>query len=1057
MTELGAAPPISERRNLTVLMVDMVGSTSLSEEYDPEDVDVILREYRRLCFSHVIRFNGKIVNFVGDAVAACFGWPRASENDAERAVLGAIGILQAVKELEILHHQRVRVRIGIATGLVVARETQREDGTKDIEIIGMAPNLASRLDSHAELNGMLICPVTASLVGGRFRLRKVGPLAIKGLTSKVTAFAVEAERPLLSRFEGRSGGDRGFSLVGRDYQLQELVRSWEAVKAHHGRMVFVVGEGGIGKSCLVQALLHSISAESHVRMILQCSPFHMDTPLHPVVRALRQAWGITNEDNDASALVRIRAGLAEYGFDSPDHWILMAMLLDLGPSAAGFEIPNDSPGKIRRRMLDFLVAYLLRIAERQPVVVVLEDGHWIDPSTRSLMEMAGTELEARPILAVVTTRPPIIDHRTLVSTTISLHPLPRDAVHTLAKTVAGGKTIPRPVLELISSRTDGVPLFVEEVTKALLESGALIEADDQFLLVGELDQIDIPTSLNDILDARVDHAHGAKNFIQAAACIGREFSIDLLSAAMALPGETVEFGVRSLAQSGLIERQGDAEAGSYAFSHLLIQQAAHEMLLRSERRLVHGRIAEALAELQPNLRETQPEELARHLLEANRPVDALPLFEAAGARAADRSAYVEAVSHFRRSLQLVEKLDDDHQRYSAELRLLMQIGPALMALRGYADETVASTYRRALQLLDGLVERDDERTAALFGLWTYYVVSNQLSEALSTGNRLYSIAAKNNNEDLLLEAHVLLAVTHFARGTVARSLEHSRAALRIYHPARHRHHARVYGQEPGMAATTFLSIALWWLGQEAEGLRASEQALDLARESNHPFSIAFCLSILARLHMLRGDAPKAWELASQAAKISDEQVFPVWGATATIVSGWAEAQLDDDRTKGLQKMRAGIRAYAGLGSRLSGPLYEALLLELEDDGPSDLALERIRKIRRTAEASEGLGDYVELMRIEAAVLRRSGDLEGAEQELRTALARATEMSALAWLVRIALDLGEVLLETGRGEEGLALVERAAGRVDPAVGSPILDRMVSQFKKTCESVGLNLSL
>ena len=260
-----------------------------------------------------------------------------------------------------------------------------------------------------------------------------------------------------------------------------------------------------------------------------------------------------------------------------------------------------------------------------------------------------------------------------------------------------------------------------------------------------------------------------------------------------------------------------------------------------------------------------------------------------------------------------------------------------------------------------------------------------------------------------------------------------------------------------MAATTFLSIALWWLGQEAEGLRASEQALDLARESNHPFSIAFCLSILARLHMLRGDAPKAWELASQAAKISDEQVFPVWGATATIVSGWAEAQLDDDRTKGLQKMRAGIRAYAGLGSRLSGPLYEALLLELEDDGQSDLALERIRKIRRTAEASEGLGDYVELMRIEAAVLRRSGDLEGAEQELRTALARATEMSALAWLVRIALDLGEVLLETGRGEEGLALVERAAGRVDPAVGSPILDRMVSQFKKTCESVGLNLSL
>ena len=1053
MTELGAANLISERRNLTVMMVDMVGSTSLSEEYDPEDVDVVLQEYRRLCFSHVLRFNGEIVNFVGDAVAACFGWPCANENDAERAVLGAIGILQAVKELETLHHRRVRVRIGIATGLVVARETQRDDGTRDTEIIGMAPNLASRLHGYAERDGMLICPVTASLVSGRFRLREVGPLAIKGLTSQLTAFAVEAERPLLSRFEGRSGGDGGFSLVGRDYELQELLGSWEAVKAHQGRMVFVVGEGGIGKSCLVQALLHSISPETHARMILQCSPFHMDTPLHPVVRALRQAWGITDEDDDASALGRIRAALGEYGFDSPDHSGLMAMLLDLDPSAARFDIPNDSPGKIRRRMLDFLIAYLLRIAERLPVVVVVEDAHWIDPTTRSLMEMAGTELHARRILALVTSRPPLIDQRTVVSTTISLNPLPEGAIHRLIRTVAGGKGIPRPVLELIASRTDGVPLFIEEVTKALLESGALTEADDQFLLVGELDQIDIPTSLNDVLGARVDHAHGARNFIQAAACIGREFSIDILAAAMALPGETVEFGLRSLAQSELIERQGDPDAGRYVFRHLLIQQAAHEMLLKSERRIVHGRIAEALARLQPNLRETQPEELARHLLEANRPVEALPLFEAAGARAADRSAYVEAVSHFRRSLQLVEQLDDPHQRYSVELRLLMQIGPALMALRGYADETVASTYRKALQLLDGLVEHDGEKTAALFGLWTYYVVSNQLSEALSTGNGLYSIAEKINDEDLLLEAHVLLAVTHFARGTVARSLEHSRAALRIYHPARHRHHARVYGQEPGMAATTFLAIALWWLGEEAEALRTSEQALELARKSDHPFSMAFCLSILARLHMLRGDAPKASELAAQAARISDEQLFPVWGATAAIVSGWAEAQLNDDKAEGLQKMKAGIRAYAALGSQLSAPLYEALLLDLESERQSfDLALERVRKIRHTAEVAEGLGDYVEIMRIEGAILRRSGDIEGAEQELRAALARAIDMSALAWSVRIALDLGDVLLETGRGEEGLALVGRTAGCVDAAAGSPILDRAVNRFKAACERTG-----
>jgi len=814
-------------------------------------------------------------------------------------------------------------------------------------------------------------------------------------------------------------------------------------------MIFVVGEGGIGKSCLVQALLRDIEEEDHTRILLQCSPFHTDTPLYPVVHALRQTWGVANANDDASAFARICAALKEYDLDTPLNSSLMAKMLDLDPLAAGFEIPNDTPAKLRRQGLDLLVAYLVRMQERLPVVIVLEDAHWIDPSTLSLVEIAAAELEDRRILLLVTGRPPLAAPRTAVSTTVSLQPLPESASRRLVNVVAGGRAIPSPILELICNRTDGIPLYIEEVTKTLLETQQLVAENDRYIAAGEVDQIEIPVSLSDVLNSRVDRAPALKNLIQAASCTGREFSADLLGAAVPLSAEDIEQGLESLVQSELIERQAEGPSGYYAFRHFLIQQAAHEMLLKSERSAIHGRIAGALARLRPGLQETQPEELARHLLEAHCPVEALPLFEAAAARSADGSAYVEAVSHLRHALELVEHLDDPRQRRSTELRLLMQIGPALMALRGYADEAVASTYRKALQLIEGLADNDGEKITALFGLWTYYVVSNQLKNAMSTGNSLCDIAEASNEENLLLEAHILLAVTHFARGTVEQSLEHSKAALRIYDPDRHRHHARIYGQEPGMAATTFLALAHWWLGKEAEALRISEEALNLAENSAHPFSMAFYKAIMARLHMLRGDAPAALKMAADAATISDEQLFPVWRATAAIVSGWAHAKLDSDKRMGVQQMKAGIRAYAELGSQLSAPLYEALLLELElelDEVDPPSALSKIHSICERAQESEGLGDYTELMRIEGAILRRSGRHDDAEGQLRAALARADEMSARAWGVRIALELGDLLLETGRATDGLALVERNASHVDAVTGSPILDAAVRDFKE-----------
>jgi class 3 adenylate cyclase/tetratricopeptide (TPR) repeat protein len=1043
MTGVGASAAISERRNLTVMIVDVVGSTWLSQEFDPEDVTSLLHDYRRICETSVLRLKGSIVNIIGDEVAACFGWPYAHEDDAERAIRVASAILDAVTELETLHRQRVSVRIGIATGMVVAREL-RGNGVGARELIGTAPNLAARLQHHADPDGMLICPATAALVVDRFALREVGPLSIKGLTGPMTAFAVAGERPHCSRFEARSRGDRKRQLVGRDKQLQQLKAGWALACAGHGNAIFAVGEGGIGKSCLVQAFLREV-AEDHERMIFQCSPFETDTPLYPVVRATRQAWALESVEDDAAALERINAALAEHGFDDGQHLALLAMMLNLDPSVASYTLPTDSPQQVRRRLLDFLVAYIGRVAERRPTVVVLEDAHWIDPTTRLLVEMTKASLASQRILLLVTGRPPVDDELARGALALFLDPLRQAAVRDLICLVAHGKKLPAPVLDMIAGRTDGVPLFVEELTKSLLESGALVESADEYLLVEDLEHIDIPLSLNDLLNARVDHALGAKEVIQAAACIGREFSTDLLLAATGLPPEKVSDELASLAKAELIHPDGGPGSACYAFRHSLIQQAAYGMLLKSARSALHGRIADALVTLRPNLSDSQPEILARHLLSANRPVEALPLFEAAGTRAAGRSASVEAVRHLRRALDLVDCLGDD-SRHVTELRLLMKIGPALMALRGYADQTVASTYRKALRLLDGLTGGEGEKIPALFGLWTYYVVSNQLDEALAIGDRLHAIAGQVNDEDLLLESHILLAVTHFARGGVRLSCRHSEAALRLYDPRRHRSHANIYGQEPGMAATTFLASSLWWLGDEAEALRTADRALMLAEASKHPFSMAFCLSILARLHMLRADAPAASALAARAAEISEEQLFPVWGATAAIISGWAEAKASGGAPAGVDKMRAGLRAYAGVGAQLSAPVYRALLLDLEGESADPArALAEIRAIRAAAEASRGLGDYVEMMRVEATLLRRAGDLEAAEQTFRQALARATEMSAFAWAMRTALDFGELLLQLGRAEEAHSLVAEYAAHVRPAPGSPILDLSVREFK------------
>lgn len=1035
---------LPERRRLTVVMVDLVGSTSLSEKLDPEDMGLILQAYRQLCEDAVCKFSGEIINIVGDAVTACFGWPLAHEDDAERAVHAGLTILADLAKLEVPLDVPVRARIGTATGLVVVREARSSAGIKVGELVGVAPNFAARLQSHAEPGGMLISASTASLVKGRFVMKPVGPLMLKGLADEVHAFAIERERLAESRFVARTTSPHA-PIVGRKEQLERLRQGWTEACAGHGRMMFVVGEGGIGKSRLVQALLDDIGSDDVTLLVYQCSPFHADTPLYPVVQTMRRAWGLEATGPNTDSSERLAAALDQHGILDRNHRALIAMMLNVDQPAGHPDGAQDSAQKIRRRTLDLLTSDLVRMARLQPVVALLEDAHWIDPTTQTLMEQTLAAIASKRVLAIITARPAYLEHVPASADVIDLQPLSRPATIDLISQITHDKTMPRAILEAVAKRTDGVPLFIEEMTKSVLESEALIEMEHSFFLAGNLDDLDIPLSLNEVLNARVDRAHAAKEVAQTAACIGREFSVDLLSVAACRTNEQLQTGLEELLKTELIRQQGDQHGGRYAFRHSLIQQATYDMMLKSTRSITHRRIADALPVLRPTHHETHPEDVARHLLAAERPMEALPLYEIAGRNAAARSAHIEAVSHFEHSLELIEHIPDADERRTIKLRLLMALGPSLMALRGYADDAVAATYREALVLLDSVDENSPEQIPALFGLWAYYVVRNQLREALEVGERLHGIAAAIDNEDLLLEAHVLLSVTHFARGTVVESRHHSETALDLYDPKRHRQHATIYGQEPGMAATTFLAISLWWLGEEVEALRRAADALELAEQSDHPFSLAFCLSILARMHMLRGDPAAAAPLAGRAERLSEQQLFPVWGATAAIVSGWASSQTKGQEASGLAKMRAGLQAYTEIGSGLSAPLYRAMLLQLESESlDAKEALSRIRAMHHEATVAEGLGDIAEMMRIEAFCLERAGDVEGALHGFQAALDRAKEMNAHAWAVRIALDLGRLLALDGREQDAITLVRECAKKVDAADGSPYLSHAVKQF-------------
>ena len=785
---LDARPTDGERRQLTVMFIDLVGSTALSQQLDPEDYHARVVAYQTACRQVIARYEGHIAQYLGDGVLVYFGHPTAHEDEAVRAVRSGLEIVAAVSQLA--YTPPLQVRIGIHTGPVVVGEIGAGERTERLAL-GETPNLAARVQGMAEPNTVVISHATSRLVQGFFPCEALGPQSLKNVAAPLELYRVHGEGEAHSRFE--VSVQKGLTpLVGRESELGMLRQRWEQAKAGAGQVVLLSGEPGIGKSRLVQVLKERLQGEEQARVECRCSPFYQNSALYPLIEHLQRLLEWRKKESSEEKLSKLEQTLRQYGFDLKDTVPLFAALLSL-PHPAGYPPLNLTPQLQKQQTLEALVTWLLKEAEHQPVRLDMEDLHWADPSTLEFLTLLIDQVPTTRLLLLLTFRPefrpPWAMHSHL--TQITLSRLPPDQVGEMVEKVTRGKALPAEVVQQVIAKTDGVPLFVEELTKMVVEAGETPQ-------VVSLQSLAIPVTLHDTLMARLDRLNTAKEIAQLGATLGREFSYELLRAVSPFDEETLQKNLSQLVETELVYQRGLPPQAKFIFKHALIQDAAYQSLLKSKRQHLHRQIAQVLEAQPSDARETQPEFLAHHYTEAGLIEQAIPYWQRAGQKAVEHSANVEAIGHLTKGLELLRTLPDTPPHAQQELMLQITLGAPLIAAKGYAAPEVKKTYNRALELCQQQGETPYLATV-LRGLWVYHVVAGNLDTARNLGEQLLTLAQSAQDSALLLEAHHALGQTLFHLGDFIAAREHCEQGSALYDPRVHHSHVFIYGTDPGVA------------------------------------------------------------------------------------------------------------------------------------------------------------------------------------------------------------------------------------------------------------------
>jgi class 3 adenylate cyclase len=677
-----ASPPArdsAERRQLTVMFCDLAGSTALSVRLDPEDLRGIITAYHRCCTELVERNGGFVAKYMGDGVLAYFGYPQAHEHDAERAIRAGLALVETVPKLKTAAEHPLQVRIGIATGLVVVGDLVGMGAAQEQTVVGETPNLAARLQTLAEPGTVMISASTRKLIGGLFEYRNLGTVAIKGFAENVPTWQVLGASAVESRFEAMRTATT--PLVGREEEIDLLIRRWEQAKRSDGQVVLISGEPGIGKSRVAQAVVERIGAEPHTRMRYFCSPHHQDSALYPSITQLERAAGFRREDTNEQRLTKLEAVLAQGTNDLREVVPLLADLLSI-PIGDRYAPLNLTPQKRKEKTFHSQLAQVEGLAARQPVLMVWEDVHWSDPTTRESLDLFVDRVSRLRVLVIITFRPefePRWVGRPLV-TMLTLNRLPTRQRAEMIAHVTGGKVLPKEIEQQIVDRTDGVPLFIEELTKTVVESGILTEAGDHYALAGPVAQLAIPTSLHASLLARLDRLAPTREVAQIGSALGRSFSHELIVAVAAMPQDKLNDALDQLVTAELIFRRGTPPDAEYTFKHALVQDAAYGTLLRGPRQLLHGRIADAMLSKSDNEQIFRPEIIAHHLQGAGRFAEAIKFWRQAGEEAVLKGSNREAIQHFGRAMSLLQAQAEVTERWRTELAVLSRLGPALMSV-----------------------------------------------------------------------------------------------------------------------------------------------------------------------------------------------------------------------------------------------------------------------------------------------------------------------------------------------------------------------------------------
>ena len=869
------APGEAERRQVTVLFCDMVGSTALSGTVDPELLGALIRRYQDAVAGAIGRFGGFVAKFMGDGVLAYFGFPRAFEDAAERAVSAAINVLAEVAGIELPDGTRVQARVGIATGLVVVGEIVGSGAAQERTIVGETPNLAARLQALAAPDTILVSEATQNLLGGLFELEFTGEHELKGFARPVSVWRVVAEAAVESRFAASRAG-RDLPMIGRAHEMGLMLDRWHLARGGEGQIVTVIGEAGIGKSRAIEALRAALAGEPHARIHLQGSPYYSDSALFPVIKHLSRAARFAAGDSATVRIEKLRASFAQRVASDAAALPLLAELLSI--PADGLAPLSLTPAQRKTATIALLVDEFVRLGETEPALLVLEDAHWVDASTLELMTQLADGIGRARLLAVVTARPDFTPpwQTRPHSTLLTLGRLGRADCARLVAGVAASQDLSAETVAAILDKTDGIPLFAEELTRSIVESAGEATAT-------------VPATLKDSLMARLDRLGAAREVAQIAAVVGRQFPFAILDAVVPRDGAALEAALTDLVAAGILLPEGRGLERGFSFKHALLRDAAYDSLLLTRRREWHERTARAVEQRFPELAASEPEVLAYHFAEAGLPAPACDYRMRAGDRAVGRSAYQEAVAHFSAGLISAEALPDAVDRARRQLGFLLKLGPALMVARGLQSAEAEDANRRAAELAEAIHDRP-ATFRAKWGLWLNANVMRKTSLARDRASELVALAQSSGDGDLLLEAYHCQWSTAFFRGDVAATLDNSRIGIETYDMKRHGHLGPAFGgHDPGVCADVCAAVALRMAGEAEQAAKSIARGLALAEALDHPNTLAHALHNFSISHQIAGNRDGAFAAGSRAAALAQKFGLLPWRAGSLLLTAWASA------------------------------------------------------------------------------------------------------------------------------------------------------------------------